>query len=361
MSLSWSDFCLFNRDLAGAVDAGIPLGPGIGNAARDLGRASAREALEEVRREVEAGTALPDALAKRPGAFGPEYVALVGAGIEGGNLAEVLRRAADGAEFQGKFRRDLLGAALYPLFILLACFVFLVLVRFLVFGSSLDDWSVEIRNIITDPKTGKPVTSPPIRVWAAAVHRNTLAVLVALTAVLGLALTAVMLSPRAAAVRGALWWIGLRVPFFCRFVKAGLAASFLQALHGAVRAGIPLPRGIEMAREALRGTPAEAAAAGIGKSVSEGSSFSGAVGDRRAFPAGLSGLLAAGEVSGGLPDTLGSLARLYRERWEMGMTFMKSVLIPGFQLVAGIAVFAIIIGMFSGYLAILAEVTNAMF
>jgi type II secretory pathway component PulF len=361
MSLSWSDFSLFNRDLAGAVDAGIPLGPAIGNAARDLQRPAAREALEAVRREVEAGTPLPDALAKRPAEFPASYVALVRAGVEGGNLAEVLRREADGAEFQGKFRRDILAAALYPLFILLACFVFLVLIRFVVLGEMLDDASILQSTVFMDPKTGKPMRTPGIRVAATAVHRNTFLVLVALAALCAAGIAAVMLSSRLSGLRLALWRIGLLVPFFCRFVKAGLAASFLQVLHGAVRAGIPLPRGLEMAREALRGTPAEEEAAGIGRRVAEGASLSGALGEPRAFPAGLSSLLAAGEASGSLADALAALARVYRERWEAGMSFLKSTLLPGFQILAGLAVFALILGMFSVYFAVLGGISSMMF
>ncbi|MCU0722776.1 MAG: type II secretion system F family protein [Planctomycetes bacterium] len=361
MSLSWSDLSLFNRDLAGAVDAGVPLGPAIGAAARDLGKPSAREALEAVRREVEAGTPLHDALAKRPADFPAAYVALVRAGAEGGNLAEVLRREADDAEFHGRFRRDLLGAALYPLFILLGCFVFLVLIRFVALGGMMDDASVLESTAFTDPKTGKPLHSPGIRVAALAAHRNTFLVLCALAAVFAAGLAAVMLFPRLAGFRLALWRIGLIVPVFCRFLKAGLASSFLQALHGAVRAGIPLPRALEMAREALQGTPAEAEAAAVGKRVAEGASLSGAIGEPRAFPAGLSSLLAAGEVSGGLAETLGALARLYRERWEAGMAFLKSVLLPAFQIAAGLAVFAVLFGLFSVYFMTLNVISKIMF
>src|SRR5918997_6062901 len=57
-----------------------------------------REAITEVRQDVEAGISLSDALARHPDIFNDLYIAMVAAGETGGVLEETLRRVADQLE-----------------------------------------------------------------------------------------------------------------------------------------------------------------------------------------------------------------------------------------------------------------------
>ena len=56
--------------------------------------------LDEVRRSVEAGLSLSDALSKHPKVFDKLFVSMVRAGEAGGILSEVLLRLADFLEKQ---------------------------------------------------------------------------------------------------------------------------------------------------------------------------------------------------------------------------------------------------------------------
>src|SRR2546423_1919386 len=92
-----------------------------------------REALISVRKDVEAGIALSDALRRHPDIFNDLYIAMVGAGEVGGILEETLARVADQLEKDDSLRRQVKAAMMYPILIGgFALTVLLALVTFLV-------------------------------------------------------------------------------------------------------------------------------------------------------------------------------------------------------------------------------------
>ncbi len=92
-----------------------------------------KEALAQVRKDVEAGLALSDALRRHPDIFNELYVAMVEAGETGGILEETLSRVANQLEKDDSLRRQVKAAMIYPALITsFAMIVLLVLVAFIV-------------------------------------------------------------------------------------------------------------------------------------------------------------------------------------------------------------------------------------
>src|SRR2546423_8268593 len=92
-----------------------------------------REAITQVRMDVEAGIALSDALGRHGDIFNELYIAMVGAGEVGGILEETLDRVADQLEKDDSLRRQVKAAMMYPIMISsFALVVLLALVTFLV-------------------------------------------------------------------------------------------------------------------------------------------------------------------------------------------------------------------------------------
>jgi type IV pilus assembly protein PilC len=90
-----------------------------------------REALTQVRHDVEAGISLSDALGRHPDIFNELYVSMVAAGESGGILEETLKRIADQLEKDDSLRRQIKSAMTYP--ILIGGFALLVLVALVAF------------------------------------------------------------------------------------------------------------------------------------------------------------------------------------------------------------------------------------
>src|SRR5215216_5928009 len=85
----------------------------------------------EVRKDVEAGVALSDALQRHPEAFNELYVAMVQAGETGGILDQTLVRVAEQLEKDAALRRQIKAAMVYPS--LIGGFAFVVLFALVTF------------------------------------------------------------------------------------------------------------------------------------------------------------------------------------------------------------------------------------
>src|SRR5918997_4915833 len=90
-----------------------------------------KEAISQVRMDVEAGISFAEALSRHPKIFNELYVAMVAAGETGGILEETLRRVADQLEKDDSLRRQVKAALMYPS--LIGGFAISVLVALVVF------------------------------------------------------------------------------------------------------------------------------------------------------------------------------------------------------------------------------------
>src|SRR5215218_10425431 len=90
-----------------------------------------KDALTQVRQDVEAGISFAEALARHPKIFNELYVAMVAAGETGGILEETLRRVADQLEKDDSLRRQVKAAMMYPA--LIGGFALCVLVALVMF------------------------------------------------------------------------------------------------------------------------------------------------------------------------------------------------------------------------------------
>src|SRR5579872_807050 len=104
----------FFRALSVLVRAGVPLRRALSVSVAHCGERRLRESLRAVVADVEHGSSLSAALARRPADFSVLQTAMIGAGETGGVLDDVLDRIADVLEREHAVRKKLQAAVLYP-------------------------------------------------------------------------------------------------------------------------------------------------------------------------------------------------------------------------------------------------------
>jgi general secretion pathway protein F/type IV pilus assembly protein PilC len=123
----------FYSQLADLLHSGVPLLRSLEILERQTSTPALSEVLREVRARVADGTGLAEAMAQHPRAFDELAVSMVRAGQEGGFLEDVLKRIADFTEHQEDMKARVVGALVYPIFLLVVGFLILVvLVAFIV-------------------------------------------------------------------------------------------------------------------------------------------------------------------------------------------------------------------------------------
>src|SRR5215218_9770038 len=127
------DLVIATRQLSTMVASGMSLLRALYVIEEQTESEKLREVWIEVRKDVEAGVALSDALERHPEAFNELYVAMVQAGETGGILDHTLGRVANQLEKDAALRRQIKAAMVYPSLIGgFALVVLFALVTFLV-------------------------------------------------------------------------------------------------------------------------------------------------------------------------------------------------------------------------------------
>src|SRR5690606_1856838 len=112
--ISDADLGWLTRQLASLLSASLPLEAALRATFEQAERRHVARVLAQVRDDVRAGLRFGQALAAHPRDFPEIYTALVDAGEQSGDLAQVLERLADYIESRSALRNKVLTAFIYP-------------------------------------------------------------------------------------------------------------------------------------------------------------------------------------------------------------------------------------------------------
>jgi type IV pilus assembly protein PilC len=295
-----------------------------------------KDAFTQVRKDVEAGLALSDALGRHPDIFNELYVAMVAAGETGGILEETLKRVADQLEKDASLRRQIKSAMVYPIVIFsFAGIVVIALVAFLVpvfegvfkdFGGSLPaitQVTVTFSHLIT----GKPYVI--IAVIFAIVYgfrrwKNS--------------------------KRGKEQWdrIKLRFPMKIGDVVQKVAlARFARTYSALIAAGVPMLEAIEITGRTSGNVVVENAMHAVHESVRNGGTIAAPMrNEPDAFPGMVVQMVAVGEETGALDSMLAKIADFYEDEVDAAVKALTSILEPIMIIFVGGIVGFVVIAMY---------------
>lgn len=326
--LAWA-----TRQLASLLSARLPLDAALSATADQAERKHVSEVISAVRSEVRSGHRLADALSTRPRDFPDIYRALVAAGEESGDLANVMERLADYIEERNTLQSKVKTAFIYPAIV---SFVSVAIVIFL-----LGYVVPQVVSAFSQAQQSLPLLtrimlslSDFVREWGLA-----LAVVLALAALLWRALL------RNPATRLAWHQRILRLPLAGRFSLGMNAARFASTLAILTGSGVPLLRALEAARQTLSNRKLQADVADAITRVREGTSLAQALQVQKSFPPLLIHLTASGEKTGTLPELLERAAQTLGRELERRAMALTALLEPVLILVMGGFVLLIVLAV----------------
>ena len=133
---------LWTRNAATLLGAGVPLDRALAFTAQYASHHGLAEAVQQVRRAVQEGASLADALAQHPRYFDPLFVAMVSAGEASGALDIAFERISEHLEESAELRSQVRAALLYPAIMTVVATVgIIILLGFVIprFASTLGD------------------------------------------------------------------------------------------------------------------------------------------------------------------------------------------------------------------------------
>ena len=330
------DIVVFTRQFATMINAGLPIVRALYVLSEQTESRKLREVIVSVRRDVEAGSALSEALRKYPTVFDRLYVEMVRAGETGGILDEILLRVATQLEGDQELRRKVRSAMTYPtvvlvLALLAASFMLIFIVP--VFARMFEDLGGSL-----------PL---PTRI---AMGLSDL-----LTSLYGVFLYAAM----GAGVFAFLRWKGteggrkvwdravLEVPFkIGDIVRKVALARFARTLGTLSAAGVPILQAIEITATSSGNRVIEDTLLRSRDAVRAGSPIHAPLEDAPVFPPMVTRMIAVGEETGDIDGMLAKVADFYESEVNASVKALTSIIEPLMIVVVGGIVGGIIIAMY---------------
>jgi type IV pilus assembly protein PilC len=333
--LSATDLAIMTRQLATMVQSGMTILRALYVLEAQTENKILMEAIVAVRKDVEAGLPLSDALARHPKIFDQLFVSMTRAGETGGMLDESLIRVADQLEKADSLRRQVKSAMTYPAVVLtFAGAVLLALVAFLVpvfigvfkqFGGSLP-----------------PITKATVMLSQAIT--GYWFVMIGLT--VG---TVYAFRKWKRSEWGRPQWdrFRLRVPMKIGDIVQKVAlARWSRTLSALVSAGVPLLQALDITGKTAGNNVIEQAMAGVIESVKSGGTIAEPLKDSPVFPAMVSHMVSVGEETGSLDTMLSKIADFYEDQVDAAVKALTSILEPVMIVIVGGIVGFIVISMY---------------
>jgi type IV pilus assembly protein PilC len=330
------DLVIATRQLSTMVSSGMSLLRALYVIEEQTESEKLREVWIEVRKDVEAGVALSDALERHPEAFNELYVAMVQAGETGGILDQTLVRVAEQLEKDAALRRQIKAAMVYPSVIGGFAFVVLfALVTFLVpvFEKIFKDFGGELPAITK------------FTVWLSHVFTQRWYVMFAVV-------FAVVWLFRywKRSERGRIQWDTLKLKFPMKIggiVQKVALARFSRTFSGLIAAGVPMLEAIDITGKTSGNKVIEKAMDDVRDSVKKGGSLTQPMTRvPEAFPVMVTQMIGVGEETGALETMMTKVADFYEEQVDAAVKALTSILEPVMIVVVGAIVGFIVISMY---------------
>ncbi len=339
-SITGRDLIDFTNGLCTLVEARVPLDRALGLLENITDKRVVQELIEDLRRDVKEGKSLADALQMRPDIFSRMYVNMVHAGEEGGILEQLLPKLADFLTAAEEAKRTILSSLIYPIILAIVGFLSVLLLMVFVVPS--------FATLFEDMGPNMPPAAAfllGLSDWLKSYGWTLLGLPVALW----LYLRWMNATPERRLRRDE---SKLSLLIFGRLILHAESSRFCRTLGALLGAGIPLLKGLHIAKGVMENQALAKSLAQIEEAVRGGVSLGKALVNDGKFPVLLAQLVIVGEESGRTAAILNKLAETFDGYVKQQTSRLVTLMEPLLILILGVVVGGIVIIMLSAIFSI---------
>lgn len=337
LKLKRAEVILFTEELSDMLGAGLQLEPALKSMENRQELGSLKDVSQRIRHIVRDGVNFSVALKKVSPSFGPLYCSLAAAGEASGALDTILKRQAHYLKTLAELQSRLILAMIYPAFLILVGLgVGIVFVTTLI---------PQLTELIKSTPGGKIP-------WAIGMMMGFADFIKAWWIVILLSLVGAFLFFKA-------WkdneankpkWdeMKLNMPLIGAVISSRFYVQFLETMANLVGNGLPLLRALELSRDATQNISLRARLNGVIAQVGDGRAFSKAMIRSESFPPLLIDIIAVGEQTGKIDQSLRRAAERYDKELDKDLQRVMALIMP-----TVLIMMALLIGSFA-YLMITA-------
>ena len=332
--VSLEELIIFCRQMHSLSKAGVPILRAMGGLADSTRNAYFAEVLRAVRADLEAGNGLGVALSSHPKVFSPLFISMVSVGENTGQLDLAFKQLAGYLDMERETRKRIQQATRYPLFVLLAMGVALVVINLLVIPA--------FSRVFAQFRSELPLPTRILIGFSEFTQQWWWAIALAMVA------GAFLLLRWLRTEEGARVWdrYKLRLPIVGGIFERIALARFTRTFAMMYRAGLPLLQALAICSNTVGNRHIGQAILAMRDGVERGESLTrGAVASGLFTPLVLQ-MLAVGEETGALDDLFIEVADFYEQEVDYDLKRLADSIEPILIVAMGGMVLVLALGVF---------------
>jgi type IV pilus assembly protein PilC len=342
--VSLRDLSVFNRQLAVMFNAGLPVTQGLNILATQQKNSYFAEALLEIRKEVEAGASLSNALRKYPDIFNELYTSMIQAGEASGNLDTILMRLSQYIESMHRLVGKVKSALAYPIAVLIIAVVITAVIMVKVVPI--------FEEMFNNLGAALPMPTQVVIDISHFVQQNAFIILGVIIALI----FALRWYNKTYKGKRVIDRIKLKMPVFGTLIlKAGIA-RVTRTLETLLNSGVEIIEAMTITAKTSGNAILEDSVLRSRSSVQEGKPLGESWEDQKIFPFMVTQMVSVGEQTGALSTMLAKIADFYDEEVNHAVEALVALMEPILILVLGGLVGSIIIAMYMPMFDIIGKV-----
>ena len=320
------DIIFFANQLAVMVDAGVPLSESLDSIAESTEHTGLKALIVDLSDQVKGGFEFSTALQRHVKVFGELFVSLVRASEISGTMGPMLQRASTYMSQARDTRKQVKGALIYPVSMLVFCV--LVVVGLLVF----------ILPRFESIYSGKGKLLPlPTRILMSA-SRGIIEYWPFIVVGLAGAITGIVMYGRTDAGRRTRDWILIKMPVLGPMSRKAALARSLRTMSTMVTTGVSMLEGLEITARVAGNIFYSEIWSGLARRVREGSTLAQHLFETPLIPRPIAQMIDAGERTGQLGHVMDRVSTFCEDDLKIAIKAVTSMIEPIMIIVMGVIV-----------------------
>ena len=332
--VSHIDLLLFSRQMHTLLKSGVPIMRALSGLQDAAINSEMKRVIGEVRESLEGGRELSQALARHPRVFSSFYLSMVRVGEATGLLEEIFYRLFEHLEFERYMREQVKSALRYPMFVVIAMAVALVIVNLFVipaFAKVFSGFGAELP-LMTRVLLG--FSEFMVAYWPLMLA-GVVGALLAFRAWVG-------------TVRGRYDWdrLSLKFPIAGKILHKAALSRFARSFSLGIRSGVPVMQALSNSAQTVDNSFVSRCIEGMRENVERGESLLRASISAGIFTPVVLQMVAVGEESGAVDDMMNEIGDMYRQEVEYELKTLGQQIEPILIVMLGIMVLILALGIF---------------
>lgn len=329
------DICLFTRQLATMMKAGVPLLQSFDIVAKGSSNGAVTRLLNEIKTEVETGSNLNTAFRKHPLYFDQLFCNLIQAGEQAGILESLLERLASYKEKTLALKSKIKGALFYPIAVLVVAFIVTAVIMIFVVPQFKSVFSSFGADLPGPTLVVIAISEFFVQYW-----------FIVFGGIGGSVYAFLYFWKRSIPMQIFMDRLILRIPVFGDLIRKAVVARWTRTLSTMFAAGVPLVESLESVAGAAGNHVYKVATKQIQTEISTGNTLVSAMQNSNVFPSMVLQMVAIGEESGALDSMLGKVADFFEAEVDDAVESLSSLMEPMIMVVLGGVIGGIVVAMY---------------